>query len=87
MTLEKPLLVNEITLSGTPIINIGDKTGYIIAKTTIGSQDKTITFISNNENIAIVDEFGIISGIASGMCTIYAYANSKIIGTFDITVN
>ena len=86
-SLEKPLLVNEITLSGTPIINIGDKTGYIIAKTTIGSQDKTITFISNNENIAIVDEFGRISGIASGMCTIYAYANSKIIGTFDITVN
>lgn len=86
-SLEKQLLANEITLLGTPIINIGDKTGYVIAKTTIGSQDKTITFTSNNENIAIVDEYGRISGIASGMCTIYAYANSKIIGTFDITVN
>lgn len=86
-SLERPILINEVALLGTTNVNIGENTGYVLAKSTIGAQDRTISFGSNDESIAVVDNFGNISGVSSGICMIYAYSNSKIVGTIDITVN
>lgn len=43
---------------------------------------------SSNEQIATVDENGVVTGVQKGTATIYAYATDKsgVVGTIDITV-
>ena len=50
------------------------------------ASDKTVTWSSNNEDIATVDSNGVVKGVAAGKATITAKAGEKT-DTVEITVN
>lgn len=68
-------------------ISIGDS---LQVKTDIvpeNAEDRNITWISSNENVATIDESGNINAIGGGTCTIVARASNGIENSFDINVN
>ncbi len=71
-----PVLVSGITLNQTEVeMVVGEKMNLTATITPNNATDKSITWSSTNESIAVVDEDGQVTAIASGYCQIKAISN------------
>ena len=85
---EKPdIAVSEIRLTATQnTINKGEKLQLQVTILPADATDKTVTFTSSNENVAMVDEKGEILAIRSGTATITATAKNGVKSQITIQV-
>ena len=68
-------------------IDIGEQIETIVATAPENTTDDvTFTFESSDENVATVDENGVITGVAQGEATITVTANDEFTSEFKITV-
>lgn len=68
-------------------IDIGEQIETIVATAPENTTDDvTFTFTSSDENVATVDENGVITGVAQGEATITVTANDEFTSEFKITV-
>jgi len=71
-----PVLVSGITLNQTEAeILVGEKLNLTATVTPNNATDKSVTWSSTNEAVAVVDESGQVTAVGSGTCQIKATAN------------
>ena len=88
---EEPFNQNEvltITLSNKNIDFIAPGETYALTATVIpdNAQDRELTWISSNEDVATVDSNGLITAVGRGVCVIRATAKNGITATAIATV-
>jgi|GEM_PF-969054 len=87
VTVNQP--VTSVSLDKTTLaINAGDSEELNVTINPSDANDKSVVWISSNENIATVDENGVVTGVAKGSATITVTTNSgSKIATCQVTVN
>ena len=71
-----PVLVSSITLNETTAeMIVGEKQNLTATITPDNATDKSVTWSSTNEAVAVVDESGQVTAVGSGTCQIKATAN------------
>lgn len=71
-----PVLVSEITLSETEAeMVVGEKRNLTATVQPTNATNKSLTWSSTNEAVAVVDESGQVTAVGSGTCQIKATAN------------
>lgn len=89
--------VNEVTVKSTPVkvvklqnnkvtVKVNSKVQLGASITPINATDKTLKWVSNNENIATVDAFGNVTGVSNGVAEIKVFAQNGIYDTCTVTV-
>ena len=83
----QPLSSIEVTTK-TTTINVGETTSLSVIPNPIDADNASVTWISSNNNVASVDENGIVLGNKAGKATIIAIAqeDSNIQNSCEITV-
>lgn len=74
----KPYYTTNVSLNNTSLSLIVGETALLTATVTITPDkvsDKTVTWTTSNEDVATVDQDGIVTGVSKGAATIYATAN------------
>ena len=80
--------VESVTVTAsTNHIKVGEKTGLSANVLPVNATNKNVTWSSDKENIATVDDHGIVTGVAEGTATITAESQNGKKGTCDITVS
>ncbi|MGN0704190.1 MAG: Ig domain-containing protein [Lentihominibacter sp.] len=85
-----PVKVTEITLDkDSETLEIGDEITLIPAVGPEDATDKTVTWTSTDENVAIVDSEGTVTAVGAGTAIITVTANdgSEVSASCEITVN
>ena len=67
-------------------VKINSKVQLGASITPINATDKTLKWVSNNENIATVDAFGNVTGVSNGVAEIKVFAQNGIYDTCTVTV-
>lgn len=71
-----PVLVSDITLNQTEAeMLVGEKLNLTATITPSNATNKTVTWSSTNEAVAVVDESGQVTAVGSGTCQVKATAN------------
>ena len=71
-----PVLVSDITLNESEAeLMVGEKLQLEATVTPENATDKSVTWSSTNEAVAVVDEGGLVTAVGSGTCQIKATAN------------
>ena len=71
-----PVLVSSITLNNTEAeLTVGEKLQMEATTEPSNATDKSVTWSSTNEAVAVVDENGLVTAVGSGTCQIKATAN------------
>ena len=71
-----PVLITNLTLNEVETeLTVGEKTQLEATITPDNATDKSVTWTSTNENVAVVDENGLVTAVGSGSCMIKATAN------------
>ncbi len=79
--------VSEVAFSKDTLTITEGKTASIVSTVTPdNATDKTLTWTSSNESVAKVDETGIVTAVAEGVCTITATASNGISCECKVTV-
>lgn len=81
-------LVSKITVSGTSKVDAGNTTQLSVSVTPAAATNKTLTWTSSNEAVAVVNGNGLVTAVSEGTATITATATdgSSVKGTLVITV-
>ncbi len=85
----EPILVTDITVSPATATVITSETEQLtVSVLPANATDKTVTWSSDNTDVATVDETGLVSAVSPGSAIITATATdgSDIVGTTEITV-
>lgn len=69
--------VTGVTISGSDAVAVGESITLTATVTPAGATDKTVTWSSSDENVAVVDENGKVTGLNNGTATIKATSNAK----------
>ena len=70
-----PVLVNNIEMNETSAeMVVGDNLQLVATVLPFNATNKTVTWSSTNESVAVVDESGIVTAVGSGTCQIKATA-------------
>jgi len=80
---------NAISISGNTEVSLGKRTKLNVSFDPITTNEKALIWSSADENIATVDQNGVVTGISLGTTTITATAFNKdvpVIATFEIAV-
>ncbi len=86
----EPVYATGIKLTGTSNIGIGETTSLGVTYTPSNTNQKDITFSSNNTAVATVSNDGLVTGVSEGSATITATVateSSSVSATFAITVS
>ena len=79
--------VTEVKITSTVTeVTADDSITLEVSVSPDNASDKTVTWSSNNEDVATVDSNGVVKGVAAGKATITAKAGEKT-DTVEITVN
>ena len=71
-----PVLVSDITINETEAeLTVGEKLQMEATIAPDNATDKTVTWSSTNEAVAVIDESGLVTAVGSGTCQIKATAN------------
>lgn len=71
-----PVLVSEITLNETNAeLTVGEKLQLEATASPENATDRSVTWSSTNETVAVVDESGLVTAVGSGTCQVKATAN------------
>ncbi|MEM6360386.1 MAG: Ig-like domain-containing protein [Bacteroidota bacterium] len=84
-----PVLVQGVTVSGDADMLVGATQTLSATITPENATDKSLTWSSNDTDIATVDQTGLVNAVSVGMVEITATANdgSAVSGTFTVTVS
>ena len=93
----KKSISKKITVKSTPVevvqlqnnkvtVKINSKVQLGASITPINATNKTLKWVSNNENIATVDVFGNVTGVSNGVAEIKVSAQNGIYTTCTVTV-
>lgn len=74
ISVKQQVLVESITLSGYGTIEVGETLALQATISPDNAYNKELTWNSSNENIAVVDENGVVTGVSMGSVTITATA-------------
>ncbi|MGD9679264.1 MAG: InlB B-repeat-containing protein [Vulcanibacillus sp.] len=85
--IERPIIIDSsytpstITINGDSIVNVGETLSL--------STTEEVVWFSSNNDILTVDQNGLVSGVAVGSATVYAYSyyNHSVFAEKTITVN
>lgn len=74
----EPIAVSSISLDKTDLpLNVGESYTLIASVLPVDATDKTVTWMSGNTSVAMVDNYGKVTAMASGATTITAKAGGK----------
>jgi len=77
--------VTNVVITGKTGIQVTEKTMLTANIEPLNATDKKVTWFSNNESVAVVNENGLVTALAEGTVTISATVGG-VTGRFDITV-
>ena len=84
----RPIAVAEIELSAQELLMVEDETTQLIAEVKPdNATDKTVTWSSSDEAVAIVDENGIVKAVKAGSAVITATASNGLKATCPVAVS
>ena len=83
----KAVALNGLTISApAPNVNVGEELSLSVTYEPENTSYKDVFWVSEDEDIATIDEDGILTGIIPGTVTIYATSKDKTIKSNNLTI-
>lgn len=82
----KGLAVKKLAISGKPLVAVGGKTAFVAKVTPKKAVYKDVFWRSSDTKVAVVDESGVVTGVANGTATITAIATSGVSKSVTVAV-